>query len=197
VSTTITKLEASTRSTARFAKHLPDRILHSWRRRRLLQDLARLERLGSVLFVCHGNICRSPYAAFSFKRRLPAAVRAHVRVHSAGFIGPDRPSPPEALIVSRRRGIDLSPHVSQLINANTVAGYDLVVVMDRKQAARLRDAHQNIGMVIVLGDLDPRPITRRTITDPFGQSEIVFEESYNRIDRCLDSLIAAVYSFDQ
>lgn len=153
--------------------------------------------LRGVLFICHGNICRSPYAAAAFQRRLPAAVRKHVRVGSAGFIGPGRPSPPEAHAASRRRGIDLSTHTSQLITDEALATFDLVVVMDRHQAANLISSYPRLGTLVVLGDLDPEPITRRTITDPFGQTEKVFDESYARIDRCLDTLVDALYSFDK
>jgi protein-tyrosine-phosphatase len=120
-----------------------------------------------------------------------------VQVTSAGFIGPGRPSPGEALAVSRRRGIDLSLHTSQLIDAQALREYDLVVVMDGRQAHDLKTAYADIGSVIVLGDLDPQPITRRAIVDPFGRSEQVFDESYARIDRCLDTLIGAAYSFDK
>lgn len=183
------------RSVARFARHLPDRLAHPWRRHRVTQRLRRLGRLRSVLFVCHGNICRSPYAAESFKQRLPASFRAHVLVSSAGFIGPGRPAPAEALAVGRRRDIDLSAHVSQLIPAETLTSYDLVVVMEPRQATDLATAYPNCGTVIVLGDLDPQPIGRRAVADPFGQPEPAFAESYTRIDRCLDSLIGAVYSF--
>ena len=160
-----------------------------------MRQLARARGLRRVLFVCHGNICRSPYAAASFLRRLPPVFRANVQASSAGFIGPGRPSPGEALAVSRRRGIDLSAHMSQLIDARAVRDYDLVVVMDSRQAQDLKTTYPDIGGVIVLGDLDPQPITRRAIVDPFGRSEQVFDESYARIDRCLDTLIGAAYSF--
>jgi protein-tyrosine-phosphatase len=189
-------LETHAWRAARIARHLPDRLLHSWRRQRLIRRLTRSRGLRRVLFVCHGNICRSPYAAASFLRRLPPAFRANVQVASAGFIGPGRPSPDEALAVSRRRGIDLSSHTSQLIDAQALRDYDLVVVMDGRQARDLKTAYADIGSVIVLGDLDPQPITRRAIVDPFGRSEQVFDESYARIDRCLDTLIGAAYSFD-
>lgn len=161
-----------------------------------MRQLARSRGLRRVLFVCHGNICRSPYAAASFLRRLPPVFRANVQASSAGFIGPGRPSPGEALAVSRRRGIDLSAHMSRLIDAQALRDYDLVVVMDGRQAQDVKATNPDIG-VVVLGDLDPQPITRRAIPDPFGRPEQVFDESYARIDRCLDTLIDAAYSFDK
>lgn len=123
--------------------------------------------------------------------------RANVQVSSAGFIGPGRPSPGEAVAVGRRRGVDLSSHTSQLIDAQALRDFDLVIVMDSRQALELATTYPDIRGVIVLGDLDPQPITRRAIADPFGRSEQVFDESYARIDRCLDTLIGAAYSFDK
>lgn len=99
--------------------------------------------------------------------------------------------------MSRRRGVDLAVHTSQLIDGQMLRDYDLVVVMDQRQALELKKTYAEIGSVIVLGDLDPQPITRRAIPDPFGRPEQIFDESYARIDRCLDTLIDAAYSFDK
>jgi hypothetical protein len=41
---------------------------------------------------------------------------------------------------------------------------------------------------VVLGDLDPLPIRQRTIQDPWGASDAVFEDSYSRIERCVREL---------
>ena len=43
--------------------------------------------------------------------------------------------------------------------------------------------------VIVLGDLDPEPIFSRTIVDPWAEDDTVYEESYDRIDRCVRELV--------
>jgi protein-tyrosine-phosphatase len=42
--------------------------------------------------------------------------------------------------------------------------------------------------LLLLGDLDPGPIHRREIVDPWGHSDQVFRESFERIDRCLARL---------
>ena len=88
------------KSLARQARRYPERLLHPWRYHAALRRLRRTPPLRSVLFICHGNICRSPYAAAAARRLLPESVA----VESAGFIGPDRPSPPEAVAVAAERG---------------------------------------------------------------------------------------------
>lgn len=182
------------RRAARWLRHLPDRALHPLRRRRAARssrDALRAAHSGTpdVLFVCHGNICRSPYAALAFEqdtRRRGVAVR----VTSAGFINPYQPCPAEALSVASRRG-DLSAHRSSLVTPERVQDADLVVVMSAAQARSIRRRNPE-ARVLVLGDLDPLPIDRRTVRDPIGQSESIFEEVYARIDRCIESLVEAL-----
>ena len=175
------------RSLAREALRYSERLLHPWRRRAALRRLGHASVPRTVLFVCHGNICRSPYAAAVARKLLPATVA----VESAGFVGPDRPSPPEAVAVAAERGLDLVPHRSQLIEIEHLRDVDLVIVMDEQQRHRLVDARPVIaGRVVLLGDLDPVPIAQRAVPDPVEQPADVFRTCYDRIDRCVGALAA-------
>lgn len=139
--------------------------------------------------MCHGNICRSPYAAESFRRHLPPALRSGIRVSSAGFIGPDRAPPPEALEAARRLGVDLSAHRSRLLTREDAARSDWIVVMDGRQRRWIEDLFgRNGGGVFLLGDLDPEPAGSRTIRDPVNGSGAVFDDVYDQIDRCAAEL---------
>ncbi|HEY4130491.1 MAG TPA: hypothetical protein VGM50_07725 [Gemmatimonadaceae bacterium] len=146
--------------------------------------------IDSALFICHGNICRSPFAAATFDRAIRGRTRTRIAVASAGFIGPGRQSPQFALSTASRRGIDMSAHRSALITQASIQATDLVVVMDPAQASALRQRFPiNPSRILILGDLDPEPIRRRTIRDPWGCDEDVFEASYARIDRCIRELV--------
>ncbi|MBA4157116.1 MAG: hypothetical protein H0X65_06530 [Gemmatimonadetes bacterium] len=174
-------------------KHLPDRTFHPLRRWQTLRQLRRTPLPASVLFICHGNICRSPYAAFKFSAMLPAVLRERIMVSSAGFVGSNRPSPDEARTAAAARGIVLEGHRSQLITLDGVYDMQLIVVMDRAQELRIRHGFpRSRNMIIVLGDLDPQRIDTRTVRDPVMQSIDVFEGSYTRIDRCLIQLVDAL-----
>ncbi len=156
-------------------------MLHGWRFRSTTRRLAARGRPKSLLFICHGNICRSPYAAASARRHLPP--ESHVE--SAGFIGPGRPAPPAAVAAAAEQKIDLTPHRSQLVTAELLQAADLVVVMDAAQRDRLALGRPAIASrLVVLGDLDPAPITRRGIPDPVDQPVDVFRSCYARIERC-------------
>jgi len=169
-----------------------ERLFHPLRRREARRQLAG-KRIRSVLFLCHGNVYRSPYAAAALARAL-AAERSpmSIKVASAGFIAPGRRSPEQALSVARARGIDLSSHLSTLVTAEAVAAADLVAVMSEDQARGIRSRYGQNVMLVILGDLDPLSIESRSITDPLGQDAQLVEQVYSRIDRCVEQIAALV-----
>jgi protein-tyrosine-phosphatase len=169
-----------------------DRRLHSTRRRSLLERLRQQPAPRSVLFVCHGNIYRSPYAAAAFNAALAPTLRDRIRVESAGFLGPGYPSPPPAVEAAARVGIDLNAHRSSFLTAERVRRADWIVVMD---AGLEREIVSRFGRgrgLIVLGDLDPWPIQTRTIADPLNQPEEAIKTSYERIRRCVRELVREI-----
>jgi len=181
--------QSAVRGALRTIKYLPDRVLHSLRRPALRHALRHREPVANVLVLCHGNICRSPYAGAVLDRLL--APRG-VRVRSAGFVGPARPAPAAALEVAHRRGVDLREHRSCLVTPELIRAAQLVVVMDRAQARAVRRMPEVGGAVILIGDLDPLPIARRSIHDPWDQSADAFVDVFARLDRCAGELAAAL-----
>lgn len=169
--------------------HLPERVLHPARRAAATRSL-KAAPVRSVLVVCHGNICRSPYAAAVLRRELGELP---IAVASGGFFGPGRPPPAEAIAAARARGIDLVAHRSALVSTEDVAHADVVVVMDRHQrGALIRSFGARPSRTILLGDLDPQPIRRRAVRDPVDQPVEVFDSVYDRIDRCVRGLASPV-----
>jgi len=174
-------------------KHLPDRALHGGRRRAALRALQRRAPFDSVVFVCQGNIYRSPYAAALLLARLSPSMGQRLRVASAGFVGPGRPSPDDAQALAAERSLDLSTHRSQLLSAPLLAGRALCIVMDPVQLARVRATSGFAGQLVLnLGDLDPEPITARAVPDPWKGEPAVLRASYARIDRCVAVLLEAL-----
>lgn len=171
----------------RALRRLPDQALHPLRRRAARNALAERRFPRLALVVCHGNICRSPYAAAALRRLL--ANVGGLQIVSAGFVGPDRPAPPEAVASAAARGVDLSRHRSKLLVPREVQRADLILVMDATQRRAIcRGFGRNGRDVVLLGDLDPAPIETRGIADPLDQPRAVFAQSYARIDRCLREL---------
>jgi protein-tyrosine-phosphatase len=184
---------AAARDLLRRLRHLPDRWLHRRRRAAALARLRAEPVPTSLLFVCEGNIFRSPFAAAALQALLPAESRAGVRVASAGFVGPGRGSPPPALDAAARRGVHLDEHRSSLLTHAAVYGARLVVVMEPRQGWRLRMRFGIRGArVLVMGDLDPLPIRTRAVQDPWEQGPEVVETVYARLGRCAAAMAAAL-----
>ena len=80
-----------------------------------------------ILFVCLGNICRSPAAEGVFRAQNP-----HLEIDSAGTSGWHTAEPPYAPMqqAARRRGIDLSSLRARQFGAKDFADFDLIIAMD-------------------------------------------------------------------
>lgn len=101
-----------------------------------------------VLFVCMGNICRSPAGEGVLRARLAAAGLANrVTVDSAGTIGYHAGSPPDRRMraAASRRGYDLDSRARQ-VTAADLDRFDLILTMDednrRDVLALARDDRQ-------------------------------------------------------
>ena len=102
----------------------------------------------AVLFVCMGNICRSPTAQGVFKRKLMDAGLAHqVTVDSAGTHNYHPGSPPDerSQVHAARRGYDLSDLRARQVTEGDYAHYDLILVMDWDNLALVQEetAHRS------------------------------------------------------
>ena len=184
---------ASARNAFVHLRHGPDRLLHRFRRSAALARLRAEPLPTSILFVCEGNIFRSPFAVGAVEAVLPEEVRVAVRLSSAGFTGPGRGTPAPALDAALRRGVDLAAHRSALVSHAAVYGACLIVVMEPRQKWRLRMRFGVRGeRVLVMGDLDPLPIPTRGIVDPWRADELVLERAYDRVERCARTLAEAL-----
>ncbi len=115
------------------------------------------ERWGmdDVLFVCTGNLCRSPSAALLLRQQLRDAGGAEVTVHSAGTVGADVGTPRPLVEEGRAFGIDLAAHVPRTVDPAMIQAADLVVGMTREHVRET---------VIAVPASFPRTFTLREIT---------------------------------
>jgi protein-tyrosine-phosphatase len=90
--------------------------------------------------------------------------------------------------------VDLSAHRSRVARRPDITAGLLAVGMTPGQARRAERAWGLAhGQTLVLGDLDPLPVERRSIPDPWRQPEEAFVAAYERIDRCVRVLVEAVF----
>jgi protein-tyrosine-phosphatase/predicted ATP-grasp superfamily ATP-dependent carboligase len=121
---------------------LRERVLHTLRFKRYLppRDLSRVK---SVLFVCHGNLIRSPMAAALLRRHLARSkLEPGIEVFSAGLIEhPQEQSDERAKEAAADLGISLAHHHPERLTAGLIEEADIIFVMDRFNEARMLAAH--------------------------------------------------------
>jgi protein-tyrosine phosphatase len=95
----------------------------------------------SVLFVCQGNLFRSVSAAAIFKEKLRLSTPdwQEWRVESVGtWARENLPTTPEMMAVLAKRGLDVKNHRSRMVSAEILAGFALVLTMERGQREALQ-----------------------------------------------------------
>ena len=127
----------------------------------------------NILFICIGNICRSPIAEGLFKQALPGK-----EVCSAGIgalVG--EPADLSSVQLMWEHGIDISAHRAKSLAAWMVKEADLIVTMDQDQQRFIvRDYPASLGKVMRLGQYG-----RYDVPDPYRQNVAAFRHSYNLI----------------
>jgi glycosyltransferase involved in cell wall biosynthesis/protein-tyrosine-phosphatase len=137
----------------------------------------------NILVVCHGNIIRSPFAAFLLGQTLGEQPR--VSIASAGLEAmPGRPPHPTALRQAAERRIDLSSHAASRLERDLVARSDVILVMDVQQLLVLRQRFPEArSKTFLLTSLAPE--TPLEIRDPVDGDELVFHACFDHITRAV------------
>jgi protein-tyrosine-phosphatase len=142
----------------------------------------------NVLFICQGNICRSPYAEQRLRQVLGAD--SSIQITSAGMLPRNRrPSPAYAREAAGARSVDLAAHLSQYASREQVDAATVILAFDeinlRSFAARYPD---QTGKLCLLGLF--RKEAWQEIQDPDGRGAQVFARVYQQIDDSLAQLAA-------
>ncbi|MBU6206917.1 MAG: ATP-grasp domain-containing protein [Alphaproteobacteria bacterium] len=136
-----------------------------------------------LLFVCYGNICRSPFA--EVRARDVLGARAHCT--SAGTLPwPGRRSPDDALQVAAEFNVDLYPHRSAYCDDARAAAADIIFIFDDHNAEQLAQMGIDSAKIVRLGGL----IGAREIADPYGLGARAFQHCYIDIAKAIDTLSA-------
>ena len=126
--------------------------------------------MSMILFVCTGNVCRSPMAAGLLRQRLDReGLGSSYRVESAGVAAlDDQPASSHAITVMAERGIDISDHVAHTITAADVAEAELILVMSQDHEQIIRNTWPQYGWKVHrLSEMGGK---RKDIQDPYTRS---------------------------
>ncbi len=148
-----------------------------------------------IMFVCMGNICRSPLAHAVFEdiaTREGAAAR--YRVDSSGTIAYHVGEPPDERMrkVAARHGVEMT-HRSQHLKKRHLDEFDLILCMDRdnlRDAQRLAMSEATAAKIAMLRDFDPE--ARGDVPDPYYGGPEGFERVYDIVSRSCEALFDAL-----
>jgi len=151
-----------------------------------------------ILFVCLGNICRSPSAEGVLRSLLAArAPQLSVEIDSAGTHDYHVGEPPDerAIAAARRRGIDLSGLRARIVRASDFDYYDLILAMDEQNLRELRRRApaQRQERIRLLMEFVPAA-SARAVPDPYYGGPQGFEQVLDLLEEAAAGLLQEISS---
>jgi protein-tyrosine phosphatase len=146
-----------------------------------------------ILFVCMGNICRSPMAEGHFRELLKQrAGHLGITIDSAGTHGYHAGSPPDkrAQVATRRRGIDISKLAARNVVEADFENFDYIIAMDQDNLADLMERadpvyHDRIRLFLDFSQTE----TGADVPDPYYGGATGFERVLDLIEKAAEGLL--------
>lgn len=145
----------------------------------------------SVLFVCLGNICRSPLAEAALRARAVQAGVA-ITIDSAGtgnwHVG--RPPDPRAQAVALAHGLDISAYRARQVKAQDFASFGHIFALDQQNLKTLRAIapSRHNAQVQLLMDIVPGR-KGMAVIDPYYGDEDDFEQAWYDVDQAAQHIV--------
>lgn len=175
------------------AIHLRRQLARAWgsHRRRAAQAT---QPVRSLIFICHGNIIRSPFAA-ALLRKLLAGGEVKIHVSSAGLqANPAQGADPRVRALAPRLGISLEEHRATPLTAAMVEENDLLLVMDYRNEAELLARFPNARRKVwLLREYVWARGKELEIPDPYLGGETEVQRVCEELHRCVVELTRRLY----
>ena len=147
-----------------------------------------------VVFVCWGNICRSPIAERVAERAAASAGLANVQFTSAAAENPNRGEPMlrRATAALQARRSRYEPHGAHQITASEIAGADLVIAMEDIHLEMMRAVAPDATNLSLLTDYDPDAEPGSGVPDPWFGSAAGFFLTVDAIEAAMPGVLQRV-----
>lgn len=150
-----------------------------------------VKRPDNILFICYGNIMRSPFAGKLFQQKVKGSTLENIAVDSFGFHQiENRKAKPQCIEMAKHWQINLAEHRSKWLSRNhCLQPNTLLVILDKKNEFLLQSFYPEINY-ISLADLVPKSMGfYHEIKDPYDMPSDYLEKCYQLIDASIDTLI--------
>lgn len=147
----------------------------------------------SVVFVCWGNICRSPMAE-QVAREWAARDGVHASFSSAGVSAEEQGNPMDsrAVAVLRQAGYPVTGHRAHRITADEIRRAELVVGMERLHLDRMRRLVPDAGNLALLTDFDPAASPGDPVDDPWYGPPSGFRRTLASVEAAMPGLMRRI-----
>lgn len=144
-----------------------------------------------IMFVCWGNICRSPMAemvahAWAIREDVHGVTftSSGVSAEEAG-----NPMDPRAVAVLKEAGYSVGPHTAHRVNATEIEDADLVIGMETLHLTKLRQLAPHADHLYLLTDFDPDAVPGSEIEDPWYGDDSDFVVTLHQIEAAMPELM--------
>lgn len=147
-----------------------------------------------ILFVCLGNICRSPLGEGIFKKLIrEKGLSDRFEVDSAGTAGYHTGSLPDpgSRRAAQRRGYSIDDQRARQIQTTDLDAFDYIIAMDAMNRRNIEQLGRGRSRVFLMRDFDPANRGREDldVPDPWSMGEDAFEDTYTIIERSCEELL--------
>lgn len=145
----------------------------------------------AILFVCLGNICRSPLAEAAFRREAEqAGLDAQIDSAGTGHWHVGAPPDRRAQAVARRNGVEIGGYRARQVFREDFFRFSHIVALDRENLAvlqRLRPDDARAELSLLLDHVEGRE--GQAVADPYYGDEAGFDETWADVTRGAQALV--------